>query len=582
MSEQRTDVGDSAREAGAESAARGDAATQAACFFQHGIEAAGQGRADDAIDGFRQALRLRPDFTAAHANLGLLLVATGRHAEAEVHLSTAVTVMPSDAVLRNALGIAQESASRLHDAELSYRAALALRPGFAEAHANLGNSLRRQGRLDEAETHYGRAIELQPDFAVAHYNLGIVLQERERNDEAIAQYRLALSYRADHVDALINLSNCLRQQGTIGEARATLERVLELRPDNVEALCNLAQLKTYAPGDPQIERLLSQQHRLPSLHGHGRIRYWFALGKMFEDVGRYDESFAAYSRGNGLKHAQTPWDEASHLDTQRRIVATFTPAVIGRAAADASAEGPVPVFIVGMPRSGTSLLEQVLSTLPGIHGAGEITCLAETLESALAAHEADGFQFPELFGDYSTNQFLQLGRGYIERIRALAPQASHIVDKLPANFTHIGLIHLMFPNARIVHAMRDPMDSCFSCFSRLFSGENLGFTYDIGALGRYWASYRDLMRHWREVLPDGRLLEVSYETMVADFENQARRLVDYLGLPWDARCLEFHDSKRQVKTASNAQVRRPIYRTSVARWRHFESHLAQLRAIVEG
>ena len=351
-------------------------------------------------------MRLRPDFTAGHANLGLLLVATSRHAEAEVHLSTAVTVMPSDAVLRNALGIAQESASRLHDAELSYRAALALRPGFAEAHANLGNSLRRQGRLDEAETHYGRAIELQPDSPSPITTWASSCRKASCTDEAIAQYRLALSYRADHVDALINLSNCLRQQGTIAEARATLGRVLELRPDNVEALCNLAQLKTYAPGDPQIERLLSQHHRLPSLHEHGRIRYWFALGKMFEDVGRYDESFAAYSQGNGLKHAQTPWDEASHLDTQRRIVATFTPAVIGRAAADASAEGPVPVFIVGMPRSGTSLLEQVLSTLPGIHGAGEITCLAETLESALAAREADEFQFPEMFGDYSTNQFL--------------------------------------------------------------------------------------------------------------------------------------------------------------------------------
>jgi hypothetical protein len=247
----------------------------------------------------------------------------------------------------------------------------------------------------------------------------------------------------------------------------------------------------------------------------------------------------------------------------------------------ASADGPTPIFIVGMPRSGTSLLEQVLATLPGIHGAGEITWLPETLHVENGDPAADGGEFPGTVAGYSTEQYLQLGQHYIERIRELAPDATHVVDKLPDNFQHIGLIHLMFPNARIVHSMRDPMDSCFSCYSRLFIANNLGYTYDLGAVARYWVSYHELMQHWHDALPEGRILDVSYESMVGDFENQARRLVDYLGLPWDDRCLGFHQNRRIVKTASVAQVRKPIYKTSVARWKPYERHLGPLFDLVK-
>ncbi len=560
--------------------ANADAAAQAAPMFQHGMAAAGRGAADEAIAWFLKTVALKPDFAVAHANLGLLLVATQRHAEAEAHLRTAVSFMPLDAALRNALGVAQETIQRFPQAETTYRAALAVRPEFAEAHANLGNCLRRLGRLDEAQAHCERAIELQPDFAVAHYNLGILLQDRGEHERAIAHYRQALATRPDYIEALNNLGSCLRTQGLIDAARATFERILELRPTQIEAHCNLAQYKTYRPDDPQVETLLAQRHRLASLTEDGRVRYWFTVGKMLEDVGRHDESFAAYAEGNRAKHAITPWDEGAHLDLQRRIVASFTRETMAKACAAPHGDGPTPIFILGMPRSGTSLLEQVLSTLPGVHGAGEITWLAETLQSA----ENDGgegvFQFPETLAACSGERLQVLGRRYIDRIRDLAPQATHVVDKLPANFTHIGLIHLMFPHARIVHAMRDPMDSCFSCYSRLFSGDNLGFTYDLGAVARYWVGYHELMRHWRDVLPPGRILDVSYEAMVADFENQARRVLEYLGLPWDERCLGFHDNQRVVRTASVAQVRRPIYRTSVARWKPYERHLGRLHELV--
>jgi len=552
-------------------------AARAGELLQQGIAAASRGASDEAIACMRKAAALRPDLAPAQANLGLLLAAVGRHAEAEPPLRAALSLMPSDAGLRNALGVVLEALQRLDDAEKSYRAALEANPRLAEAHANLGNCLRRLGRMQQAEAHFVRAIELKPDFAAAHYNLGVLLQEREEVDRAIARYRQALAHRPDYLEALNNLGSCLRSRGFVDEAKDAFERVLQLQPLQIEAHCNLAQFKTYRADDPHVGQLLSQQHRVSSLPVEGRVRYWFTVGKMLEDTGRHDESFSAYAEGNRIKNAGMHWDESAHLALQRRIVATFTRDHLAAHAVPPAAEGPTPVFIVGMPRSGTSLLEQVLATLPTVHGAGELTWLPETL----CVDEAQGPEgFPQTLAGYSTDEYLQLGRRYIERIRELAPDATHVVDKLPDNFQHLGLIHLMFPGARIIHSMRDPMDSCFSCFSRLFIGDNLGYAYDLEATGRYWVAYHESMRHWREVLPAGRILDVSYETMVSDFENQARRLVEYLGLPWDERCLGFHENPRIVRTASVAQVRKPIYRTSVARWKHYERHLGALLDIV--
>jgi tetratricopeptide (TPR) repeat protein len=558
--------------------ARPDPAAQAEHLLARGIAAAGRGAGDEAIAWFRKAVALRPDFAVAQANLGLLLLATQQAAEAEPALRVASSGMPRDAALRNALGVAREALQRYPDAEQAYREALDLQPALAEAHANLGNCLRRMGRPSEAEASLARAVALEPGFAVAHFNLGVLLQERGDLERAIAEYRQALAARPAYVEALNNLGSCLRAQGFVDEARTAFERILESHPTQIEAHCNLAQYKTYRAGDPHIDQLLSQRHRLASLPGDGRARYWFTVGKMLEDVGRHDESFAAYAAGNRAKRETTHWDESAHRALQRRIVATFTRERLARPVPPGAA-GPTPVFVLGMPRSGTSLLEQVLATLPTVHGAGEITWLAETLQSA-ADGDAD-FRFPESLAERSDDDLVLLGRRYVDRLRALAPAATHVVDKLPGNFMHIGLIHRMLPDARIVHSMRDPMDACFSCFSRLFTGDSLGYSYDLGDVARYWVGYHELMQHWHDVLPEGRLLDVSYESMVSDFETQARRLVAYLGIPWDDRCLGFHDNRRVVRTASVAQVRKPIYATSVARWKPYEKHLGELFELVK-
>jgi tetratricopeptide (TPR) repeat protein len=571
---------------GSDAAGAGPAACalQAANCLQRGVDAAGDERADEAVAWFRRAVALQPDLAPAHANLGLLLVALGRHREAEAPLRAALARAPAHAVLNNALGVALQALLRDAEAEPCLRAALAARPDFAEAHANLAHALRRAGQLDDAQAHYERALALQPGFVAARVGLGALLQARGELDAAIAEYQRALHSDAALVEAWNNLGNCLRQQGRLDEARDAFERVLALRPEQLEAHYNLAPLKTYRADDPHVDRFVSLQARQHEWPLATRIRYWFTAGKMLEDAGRHDDAFAAYAEGNRLKHGCTPWDEAARFELQQRVIDTFTPALIARhapaTAGDERDSGPVPVFIVGMPRSGTSLLEQVLATLPGVHGAGELTDFGETLQSAAAGHPPGAFRFPQTLADCDGDALRRLGQRYLDRLRALAPHATHVVDKLPDNFIHLGFIHLMLPNARIVHATRDPMDTCVSCYTQLFSGDNLAFSYQLDTLGRYWLHYRQMMAHWREVLPPGRVLEMPYEAMVAEPDVQARRLVAHLGLPWDERCLAFHTQRRAVKTASVAQVQRPIYRSSVARWKAFERHLAPLQALV--
>jgi hypothetical protein len=226
----------------------------------------------------------------------------------------------------------------------------------------------------------------------------------------------------------------------------------------------------------------------------------------------------------------------------------------------------IPVFIVGMPRSGSSLLEQILSSHSRVFGAGEIDALQKAVARSLAVAPGTLRSFSEMVSTVSPDELRRLGRHYIDCVAALAPGADRIVDKMLTNFSHVGLIHLALPNARIIHARRDPIDSCLSCFGLLFADEQ-SHTYDLAELGRYYRAYAGLMRHWEEVLPDGVMLDVRYEDVVDDIEGQARRVIAHCGLEWEEQCLAFHQTKRPVRTASVTQVRRPIYRDSVGRWR---------------
>ncbi|HEX8957270.1 MAG TPA: tetratricopeptide repeat protein, partial [Burkholderiaceae bacterium] len=538
-----------------------------------------QGRRDEAEQSLRQLLKHRPRDAQAWRNLAIIEYASGRYGHAErdlvmalsldagladaetylghiltaqeraaegaEHYRRALQLDAANAEAHNGLGVALRKLARaaqggqadqdmLAQAEASHRQALTLRPAFAEARCDLGNVLREQGRAAQAEQSYREALRLRPDYAEAHYNLGNVYKELSRLEDAEASYRAALAFDAQHAKAHNNLGNTLKEQSRLEEAAAEYAAAIALKPDFIESHYALAPLKTYLAQDPHLDMLEQLRAGMGAQPVEAQIRYWFTVGKAREDVGDFDAAFAAYRTGNGLKAATLAWDEAHEDAMLERMTALFSKEFFA-ARPQPVHEGRAPIFIVGMPRSGTSLLEQILASCPGVHGAGERPDLSEVIMSAMPL--SDPGHFPEAVADFPPEVFRRLGEQYNERLWSAAPQASRITDKMPANFFYIGMIHLMLPQAKIIHAMRDPMDSCLSCYSRLFEGANLAYSYDLGMLGRYYSRYIRLMRHWHAMLPQGTILDMPYEAMVADTEGQARRLLDYLGLPWDARCM---------------------------------------------
>jgi hypothetical protein len=312
-----------------------------------------------------------------------------------------------------------------------------------------------------------------------------------------------------------------------------------------------------------------------SLAESDRRQLLFALGKAFSDLGDHDRSFGHLLEGNALKRQQIAYDEAKIIEEFARIRAVFTREMMD-ARRGVGCPSSVPVFVLGMPRSGTTLVEQVLASHSKVHGAGERPDLG--LAAAHISEPGDTaalLAFPEAVPRLSDERIRQFGERYVEAITSAAPTASRVIDKMPLNFFHVGLIHLALPNARIIHTRRDPIDTCLSCFATLFTGDHR-VAYELGELGRYYRAYEELMEHWRRVLPNGVMLEVRYEDVVADFEPEARRVLAHCGLEWEESCLSFHGPGRPVRTASAAQVRRPIYRDSVGRWQPYRHLLGPL------
>jgi hypothetical protein len=328
-----------------------------------------------------------------------------------------------------------------------------------------------------------------------------------------------------------------------------------------------------APGDPHLRAMQELAQDIGSLDEGEQIDLNFALSKALADVGDKDQSFQRLLTANALKRRRTFYDEAADIGFLERMQTAFTGQMM-RNNEGAGEPSPAPAFILGMPRSGTTLAEQILASHPKVFGAGEIPDFARALA---AIGPVSPLRAPEAALQMSREQWRRLGAAYLGNIRARAPAAERIVNKMPDNFRFVGLIHLALPNARIIHVRRDPIDTCLSCFSKQFAG-NLPYSYDLAELGRYYRAYEALMAHWRRVLPQGAMLEVRYEEIVADLEGQARRILAYCGLAWDANCLDFHRTERPVHTASVAQVRQPIYKSSVQRWRPYERFLGPLLA----
>jgi tetratricopeptide (TPR) repeat protein len=530
---------------------------------------------------YRELLDGAADFHPAWHALGILAVNAGKLPLALELVGRAAGLAPEVMLYQRNLGELLRRTGALEQAIACGRRAAQLAPGDLDSHYNLGLALADARQYDAAIASYRQALALNPGHGLSWNNLGSALEQRDAGGDKLAAgdaYAHAVALNPQHAEAQNNLGAILSEQGRLDEARAAFEAAIAARGDFVDAHFNYSSLHRYRQDDPHLAMLRKLHEQRGAFDTATRIRYGFALGKALDDIGDHDGAFAAYAEGNRLQHAQSPVNEAAADALLASIVEVFDADFFARRAGwrGEPDDTRVPVFIVGMPRSGTTLLEQILCSHPSVHGAGELVELSQAV-NAYTPHASENFASAVQLLDEA--DLKRIGDDYLQRVWQLSPDSRYITDKMPANFFYLGLIHLALPQAKIIHAMRDPMDSCFSCFSRLFN-DSMSFAYDQGTLGRYYVRYMTLMQHWQKVLPAGSFLDLAYEDMVADTEGQARRLLDFVGLPWDADCLKFHENKRPVKTASVNQVRQPIYRSSVARWKPFAAHLQPLYALV--
>lgn len=564
-------------------------------------------QADDAMKAMANAVRLRPDLGVAWKDLGdqfsfaenspAAFLAYARHLEA---------TKANPALLEAAAALNE---NKLSVAEHLLRPYLKTNPGDVYALRMLAEVGARLGRLEDADAILARCLELAPGFTAARHNYAIMLHRQGKTREALEQVDLLLKHNGRSgaylalkaailsksgeytpaVEAYEEVLAALPQQGkiwmsyghalkTMGrqkESIAAYRRSIDLLPEYGEAYWSLANLKTFRFGDDEIARMRTALEQ-PSLAVDDRFHLHFALGKALEDRGAYADSFEHYRAGNALRRSVIDYDPAEVHDHVRRSEALFTPAFFaGRAGLGSKAADPI--FVVGLPRSGSTLVEQVLSSHSAIEGTAELSnilTLAKRLSGKRRSDEPS--RYPETVAPLNAFQLNGLGDEYIEQTRInRQTDRPFFIDKMPNNFAHTGLIHLILPNAKIVDVRRHPLACCFSGFKQHFArGQH--FSYDLADIGRYYADYVRLMAHYDAVLP-GRVHRVIYEDLVADPETEVRRLLDYCGVPFEESCLRFYENDRAVRTASSEQVRQPIFKDGLEQWKNYEPWLGPLK-----
>jgi tetratricopeptide (TPR) repeat protein len=534
-------------------------------------------RISEAVACYRRAMELKPDFVEAHNNLGIALKGQGKLDEAVACYRRALELKPDYAAAHNNLGNALKEQGKLHDAVACFRTALELKPDFAEAHNNLATALKEQGKLDQATVCCRRALELRPEYVEAHDNLGTALKDQGKLDEAMVCYRRALELRPEYVEAHNNLGSALAAMGDLQGAEDSFRAALRHNSRFALAHYKLAELL----GGKLPEKDLAAQRRLleeGELADAQRLLLHFGLAQVLDARGEYAEAAGHLDRGNSLQLAERrkcgqEYDPKEYQTLITRMIEVCTPDFFERVR-DFGLESEIPVFVVGLPRAGTTLIEQILASHSRVFGAGEIRLSGDTM-AALGGQGADSFEGLRQLDRPTAGR---LASRHLERLRALNHAALRIVDKMPDNSFYLGLLATLFPRAKFIHCRRDLRDVAVSCWMTHF--EKVHWANDQQHIASRFHEYQRLMEHWRRVLPVP-LLEVDYEETVTDLKGVARKLVAWCGLEWEPTCLEFQHAKRPVQTASAVQVRQPIFRTSVGRWKHYEQALAPLFARLE-
>jgi tetratricopeptide (TPR) repeat protein len=508
-----------------------------------------------------RAIELKPNFGRAHGNLADVLRELGQLDQAVVAYTNAIAFSPGEAAFHNKLGNTYLDLGRPLEAITSYQRALDLSPDSAATHSNLASALRDLGRLAESEHNYVRALELKPDSAEIRTNLAIVLRLLNRGDDAEDSCKRALEIDPQLAAANTLLAKLRADRGLFKQAQHLLEQVIEVEPDFPEAWSGLAAVRKMTSADSQW---LSQAERIAGKVSPRReVHLRYAIGKYYDDIEDYPAAFGNFQRANELtksfRAAYRPAEMTNAIDS---AVDSYGRDWLSRMKSS-GIPSTRPVFVVGMPRSGTTLAEQILASHPAVFGANELTYWGRAFNQSASADRGDGAFIRRLAADY------------LRTTDDLSSDAEVIVDKMPTNFLAMGLIHAALPSARFIHMRRDPIDTCLSIYFQDMEA-TYSFANDLDDLAHYYGEYLRLMAHWQSVLPEGAVLDVPYESLVHDQESWSRKMVEFVGLPWNAACLEFHTTARNVSTLSNWQVRQKMSKSSVGRWRNYERFVAPL------
>jgi len=562
---------------------------------------------EEAVECYERAISITDKYPEAHNNLGNAWRALGKSEEALEQYQQALLLQENYAEAYNNMASVLRALDQPLEAEHAYRRAISLKPRYLEAYDNLAALLVHVGRDDEALRTLGTALEINarhiptllqtarlqlnktnytqaeqacrlalkedPNCAEAHSLLGEVLHETDNFAESLASYETALTLKPQLIETHNLYGVCLKSVGRMEEAREEFLKTIELNPWAYGCYANLADLQKFTPDNPHFQAMEKIMNEAADPMTEPYLALHFGIGKAYEDIGEYDKAFKHFEAGTSMKRAAIKYDEDETFAFFDAIRDSFGPEFFANPRFEGN-PSPLPVFIIGMPRSGSTLVEQIVSSHPQTCGAGEIKEFSRRL-TALRARFPSLPKYPQIALKMNKEQYKIVADAYLAKLQSCSPTAERVTDKLLTNYYFVGMLHVMFPNAKFIHTKRNPVDTCLSTFTKLFK-DDMPQSYDFAELGRYYKKYEELMAHWEKVLPQGVMKTAVYEDVVNDLESSARALVDFIGLPWDPACLSFHESARPVKTASVTQVRQQVYKTSVEKWRHYGDRLQPL------
>ena len=501
-----------------------------------------------------------PDHDLAWKILSIVYEKTGKISESLTTIKKIVDINPQDPLAHYNLGNTYAQLADFSKAEESYRKAISLKPNFPQVYYNLGVMFKKNYKLEEAEKFYKQAISLKPDFAYAYNNLGIVLEELRKLSESEICYKKVIALKPDYADAYHNLGNNLEQQGKLKDAQIYFEKAIIINPGLAKTHRQLSLIKKFDKYDNQYH-LLQKLYLDKNISDEQLCHINFSLAKIYEDLENFENAFKHFKEGNKIKKKLLNYNIKKDIDLFNQIKLSFKKKEKSMPSIKKNKSDLIPIFIIGMPRSGTTLVEQIISSHSKVSGLGELPFVLQI-----------GFKIATGLLEYNSETLLKFRNNYLEAIKNLSDKSLIITDKMPQNFLFIGLIATSFPEAKILHIKRNPAAVCWANYKQWFKSKDLSYSYSIDDTIQYYSLYEDLMNFWKELF-NNRIYEVDYESLTVNHEDEIKKLIKYLDLNWEEGCLSPEKNKRAVTTASNKQIRNKIFKGSSQKWKNYKPFL---------